>query len=127
MELSRHGSNTSEFQKLQTSIISPSTNPVPLPRSEPLSWKSPLPLGLTSRPTVSERCREKGCVFPAVREGQCLQHDRQAREPILFSSHQPTRVVLEQGRFGVPESDVDTSKAQDRRKLAALRETFLED
>jgi len=126
MELSQHTSNPSEVREIQTAVISPSANPVPLPALESLTWKSALPLASTPCRPVSPRCCEKGCVFPAAREGRCLQHDRQAREPILFSSHQPTRVVLEQGKFGVPETEIDTSRGQDRRKLAALRETFLE-
>jgi hypothetical protein len=126
MELTQHTSNPSEVRELQTAVIGPSANPVPLPHLVPLTWKSALPLVSTPSRPVSPRCREKGCVFPAAREGRCVQHDRQAREPILFSSHQPTRVVLEQGKFGVPEVEVDTSRGQDRRKLAALRESFLE-
>jgi hypothetical protein len=57
----------------------------------------------------------------------CLHHYRQIQEPILFASHQPTRAVVERGRFGIPEHEVDTSRLKDRRRLAALREAFLED
>lgn len=80
-------------------------------------------------PLRSPRCAERGCVFPAAPgpDGKCLHHLRQTREPILFSSYQPTRAVLDRGRFGVPGEEVDTSRNRDRRQLVAMREAFLED
>jgi hypothetical protein len=128
MEVSRNTLNPSDRPELQARIIHASAGQVSLTGLEPLTWKAATPL-VVPLPTesASTRCQEKACVFPAARGGRCLQHDRQTREPFLFSSHQPTRVVLDQGKFGVPEEEIDTSRAQDRRKLAALRETFLED
>lgn len=97
----------------------------------PLGWERASRPGITIPPALAPdtRCSEKGCVFPAAlgAHGKCLQHHRQASEPIFFSSHQPTRVVLERGRFGIPEREVDTSRNRDRRQLAAIREAFLED
>ncbi|MDE3180127.1 MAG: hypothetical protein KGM47_10785 [Acidobacteriota bacterium] len=77
----------------------------------------------------SARCSERGCVFPAAagKEGKCLHHLRQNHEPILFSSYQPTRAVLDRGRFELPAEEVDTSRSRDRRQLVAMREAFLED
>jgi hypothetical protein len=128
MEVSRNILNCSDRRDLQTTIINSSVGPVPIAGLESLTWEAaaPLVVPLPVQP-ANPRCREKGCVFPAARAGRCLQHDRQSREPIIFSSHQPTRVVLDQGKFGVPETEVDTSRVKDRRRLAALRETFLED
>jgi hypothetical protein len=126
MELSRNRLNTSDRRGLQTPLINSSENPVLLPALESLPWKSTPPWAVPP-PQASSRCLEKGCVFPAAFEGRCLQHERQAREPILFSSHQPTHVVLEQGKFGFPQSEIDDgSRIRDRRKLAALRESLLE-
>jgi len=86
------------------------------PRSVP--WQ---PLG---------RCREKGCVFPAVdAEGRCRQHQRQWCEPVFYSSHQPSSALIEQGRFGGAQLDhvgePKTGHAYDRRRMAAEREDFL--
>jgi hypothetical protein len=35
--------------------------------------------------------------------------------------------VLDRGRFGITAEEVDTSRHHDRRKLAAMREAFLDD
>jgi len=103
---------------------------LPLP-PRPLGWQAVSFPGVAvpPAPTSDGRCSEKGCVFPAALSGQgkCLHHHRQASEPVLFSSHQPTRAVLDRGRFGIPEAEVDTSRNRDRRQLAAIREAFLED
>ena len=101
----------------------------PLPLSA--AWKpvSRAEILIPLVPAPDGRCAEKGCVFPAAPKGQgkCLHHYRQVSEPMVFSSHQPTRVVLERGRLGAPEAEVDTSRNRDRRQLAAIREAFLED
>lgn len=118
----------------QTSLSKGAPNPVPvslvLPLPEKIEWKSAISGRVEVLPLTpsSPRCSERGCVFPATpgAAGMCLHHYRQAQEPILFSSHQPTRVVLDRGRFGVPE-EVDASRAKDRRRLAEIREAFLED
>ncbi|GEM_PF-2358547 len=119
----------------QSGMLKTTTHPIPAslvlaPPGE-LRWKPSNPgeaeiaVPLPSNP----RCAERGCVFPAAPDtaGMCLHHYRQIQEPILFASHQPTRAVVERGRFGIPEHEVDTSRLRDRRRLAALREAFLED
>jgi len=119
----------------QPGLSRPAFEPVPAallePAPRPLGWNTVSFPGIKV-PAASAsdgRCSEKGCVFPAASgaQGMCLHHHRQASEPVLFSSHQPTRVVLERGRFAVPEGEVDTSRNRDRRQLAAIREAFLED
>ncbi|HEX5481175.1 MAG TPA: hypothetical protein VFZ08_00960 [Terriglobia bacterium] len=118
----------------QTALSKAAPNPVPvslvLPLPQQIGWKSAISgrVEVLPFPPSSPRCSEKGCVFPATpgAAGMCLHHYRQTQEPILFSSHQPTRVVLDRGRFGVPE-EVDASRAKDRRRLAEIREAFLED
>lgn len=105
--------------------------PVIMPPAAAPGWKPAF--GRAEFPAVppNPRCSEKGCVFPAASgtSGQCRQHERQSREPILFSSHQPTHEVLERSRFNVPENEVETgaSRSRDRRRLEALREAFLEE
>jgi hypothetical protein len=75
------------------------------------------------------RCYEKGCIFPATASGtgRCLQHDLEEREPAFFLSCQPTMLLLDQAKFGPPDLEGDYSRARDRRRLAALREEFLEE
>lgn len=103
--------------------------PVILPPPASMGWKPAF-----GKPEVSARsvrCSEKGCVFPAASgsSGQCRQHERQSREPVLFSSHQPTHVVMERSRFSVPGDEIEAapSRTRDRRRLVALREAFLEE
>jgi hypothetical protein len=76
------------------------------------------------------RCRERGCVFPAIdAEGRCRSHQRQWREPVFYSSHQPSSALIEQGRFGPARldypGDPKGSYSSDRRRMAAEREDFL--
>jgi hypothetical protein len=93
------------------------------------------PIGLrpASAPTPGfpsgPRCSEKGCIFPATEPstGRCLLHALEEREPTLFVSYQPTMLVLEQAKFGAPDPEADYSRAQDRRRLAAWREQFMEE
>jgi hypothetical protein len=75
------------------------------------------------------RCSEKGCIFPATESGtgKCLLHDLEEREPALFLSCQPTMLLLDQAKFGLPDPEADYSRARDRRRLATLREEFLEE
>ena len=76
------------------------------------------------------RCNEKACVFPQARpgSGKCLQHERQSSEPDLFGSRQPSMLLLDRAKFGVPDSDLDeeASRANDRRHLSRLWQTFQE-
>lgn len=102
------------------------------PASPALTWRAAAmqrDKGLPAQPQAS-RCSERGCVFPASggADGKCLHHLRQNQEPILFSSYQPTRAVLDRGRFGssAVAEEVDTSRSRDKRQLVAMREAFLE-
>jgi hypothetical protein len=89
-------------------------------------WPSPL-----AAPdfALGPRCAEKGCIFPATGSGtgRCLLHELEEREPALFLSCQPTLLVLDQWKFGLPDPEADYSRARDRRRLATLREEFLEE
>lgn len=73
------------------------------------------------------RCSERGCVFPALPHsmGRCFYHDRVQKEPALFRSCQPTLALLDQAKFGLPDTLPDDSRSRDRRRLAALREKML--
>lgn len=75
------------------------------------------------------RCSEKGCIFPATKSGtgKCLLHGLEESEPVLFLSCQPTMLLLDQAKFGPPDPEADYSRARDRRRLATLREEFLEE
>lgn len=82
--------------------------------------------------SVPGRCAEKGCVFPAVlgSGGRCLHHSRQQQEPGLYSSQQPSAMLLACGKFGPARID-ETERAgrrgdhADRRRLLEEREKFL--
>ncbi len=75
----------------------------------------------------ARRCAEKGCIYPAGpgETGRCLQHQRQQREPALFHSRQPSMILLDCAKFGLPEEEPEDSRFRDRRRLAAQREAFL--
>ena len=75
------------------------------------------------------RCTEKGCIFPATRRTQekCLLHNLQQLEPTFFQSFQPSMLLLDQARFGVPHSRSEDERARDRHRLAALRKSFWEE
>ena len=79
---------------------------------------------------TAQRCSEKGCVFPAAGSdtGKCRQHLREHREPALFSSVQPSTLLLDRAKFGLPDSDSEpqVSRSSDRRRLTKLRRAFLE-
>jgi hypothetical protein len=120
---------------LQEMALPASASPGSHQAAEPAAWRSLWPQPASPPQAVLRqeafvpRCSEKGCVFPASADGlgQCVQHRRQSQEPNFFSSLQPTRLVLERAKFGLPETEVDTSRTQDRRRLANLRQAFLED
>jgi hypothetical protein len=59
--------------------------------------------------------------------GKCWQHELEELEPTPFLSCQPTHWVLDRAKFGLPDAECDDSRARDRRRLAALREQFLDD
>jgi len=101
--------------------------------SLPLAPSAPTPpdptpgqSAITPRPL---RCGVKGCIFPAasVSTGRCLVHDRAEKEPKHFLSVQPSILLLDQAKFGIPDPDYEDLRAQDRRRLAALRERFREE
>jgi len=79
---------------------------------------------------AAQRCSEKGCVFPAAGggTGRCRQHQRQHCEPALFSSLQPSTLLLDRAKFGLPDSDSEppVSRSSDRRRLTKLWQAFLE-
>lgn len=85
---------------------------------------SEIPLPQSSRP----RCSQKGCVFPAAPggDGRCLYHNREQREPSLFSSYQPSRLLADQALFGPVALDIENARLRDRRRLAALRAASME-
>ncbi len=90
--------------------------------------RAPQSLHLTNS---APRCDERGCVFPVVAPGKrkCLAHDREEREPKLFGSLQPTVLLLDQAKYGLPdpETEPDDSRARDRHRQTAEREAFFEE
>ena len=111
--------------------------PAPPPRaSHPLSSavsRSPRPLeppaSLRAHPAVLRRelflprCCRKGCVFPAQPDGdgECAYHRRQTLEPGCFQSQQPSFLLLDQAKFGLPDSEPDDERLRDRHRLAEQR------
>ena len=96
-------------------------NPLILPPERP---------DLAGLEAADQRCSEKGCVFPAAGHGtgKCRQHQRQHREPALFSSLQPSTLLLDRAKFGLPDSDSEprVSPSSDRRRLTKQWQAFLE-
>jgi hypothetical protein len=88
---------------------------------------APKPASQPAQKLSSWRCREKGCVFPARPDGngKCSYHRLQQLEPNLFESLQPTVLMLEQVKFGLPEDEPDDSRVVDRNRQAAERAAFL--
>jgi len=82
--------------------------------------------GLRREARVS-RCRHKACVFPVQSgaHGECAYHRRQRSEPRCFQSLQPSSLLLDQARFGLPDTEPDDGRVQDRHRLAAERVRFL--
>ncbi len=108
------------------------SNPLPTdPEARPNSQvDSRCAAPFSSLPGVS-RCDEKGCVFPVVGPGKskCLTHKREEYEPKHFGSFQPTVLLLDRAKYGLPdpETEPDDSRARDRRRELAEREAFLEE
>lgn len=75
---------------------------------------------------ATNRCSEKGCVFPASpeRHGKCSYHWHEQQEPVLFRSHQPTGLLLDPARSLPAEQEYEGSRKRDRRRLANLWEQF---
>jgi hypothetical protein len=78
---------------------------------------------------TSGRCSVKGCIFPSAGQGgdQCRHHLLAEQEPKFFLSMQPSILLLDQAKFGIPDQDYEDPRARDRRRLAALREKFREE
>jgi len=73
------------------------------------------------------RCCQKGCVFPAPPggQGECAYHRRQSLEPDCFESQQPSFLLLDQAKFGLPDSEPDDGRVRDRHRLAEQRVQFM--
>jgi len=73
------------------------------------------------------RCCQKACVFPAQPgcRGECAYHRRQSLEPACFQSLQPSFLLLDQAKFGLPDSEPDDARVRDRNRLAAERVRFM--
>src|SRR5208337_374902 len=117
-------------ESLQTVNLSPaSTSPPPLLPSAESASNRAISIPPAKRPVRIEarRCGERGCIYPAGpgESGRCLQHQRQQREPALFHSRQPSMILLDCAKFGLPEEEPEDSRFRDRRRLAAQREAFL--
>ena len=78
-------------------------------------------------PCCPARCNERGCVFPAKvgAMGRCFYHHLQRLEPGCFQSLQPTMLLLERAKFGLPDSEPEDSRLVDRRRLATERADFM--
>jgi len=85
------------------------------------------PAGSLRRHAYSFRCRHKACVFPAQpgTHGECVYHHRQLVEPGCFQSLQPSSLLLDQAKFGLPDKEPDDGRVQDRNRLAAERVRFM--
>jgi hypothetical protein len=73
------------------------------------------------------RCCEKACVFPAQPggHGECAYHRRQSLEPGCFQSQQPSFLLLDQAKFGLPDDEPDDERVRDRHRLAEERRRFM--
>ena len=83
--------------------------------------------GTLRRESDVARCRHKACVFPAQpgTRGECAYHRRQSAEPRCFQSLQPTSLLLDQAKFGLPDEEPDDGRVQDRNRLASERVRFM--
>jgi len=83
--------------------------------------------GTLRRDSYSPRCSHKACVFPAQpgAHGECAYHRRQAAEPGCFQSLQPSSLLLDQARFGLPDTEPEDGRVQDRHRLASERVRFM--
>ena len=83
--------------------------------------------GTLRRESYVARCRHKARVFPAQSgaHGECAYHRRQAAEPGCFQSVQPSSLLLDQAKFGLPDTEPEDGRVQDRNRLAAERVRFL--
>ena len=108
--------------------------PMEPPQTKGLTTLVPPPVAAQEQPSQerdmgSARCRERGCIFPALGgvHGKCFHHYREEREPTMFLSKQPTRATLDHGKFfHADEELVFGSREADRRRLEAERQAFFE-
>jgi hypothetical protein len=54
-----------------------------------------------------------------------VYHHRQYVEPGSFQSQQPSSLLLDQAKFGLPDTEPDDGRVQDRNRLAAERVRFM--
>jgi len=83
--------------------------------------------GALPRELFLPRCCQKGCVFPAqpCGHGECAYHRLQSLEPDCFQSQQPTFLLLDQAKFGLPDHEPDDGRVRDRHRLAEERVQFM--
>ena len=83
--------------------------------------------GALRRELFLPRCCQKGCVFPAQRggDGECAYHRLQSLEPACFQSQQPTFLLLDQAKFGLPDDEPDDGRVRDRHRMAEERVEFM--
>ena len=83
--------------------------------------------GVPRRELFHPRCCQKACVFPAQPggRGECAYHRLQSLEPACFQSLQPSFLLLDQAKFGLPDSEPDDARVRDRNRLAAERIRFM--
>ena len=83
--------------------------------------------GALRRELFLPRCCQKGCVFPAQPEGdgECAYHRRQSLEPDCFQSQQPSFLLLDQAKFGLPDTEPDDERFRDWHRLAEERFQFM--
>jgi hypothetical protein len=83
--------------------------------------------GALRRELFLPRCCQKACVFPAQPggDGECAYHRRQSLEPDCFQSQQPSFLLLDQAKFGLPDDEPDDGRVRDRHRLAEERVQFM--
>jgi len=86
-----------------------------------------IPSALLHSEAFLPRCCQRGCVFPAYpgAHGECAYHRRQFLEPACFQSRQPSFLLLDQARFGLPDREPDDERLRDRHRLAIERVHFV--
>ena len=133
----------SRRSNLAEAVLPPPAYIPPSDPSRPALSRTPElgPLGLRPSPdppklkpravilSVPGRSVERGCVFPAIAgsSGRCLHHSRQQQEPGLYSSLQPSSMLVACGRFGPSRTEEAERRGdrEDRRRLLEEREKFL--
>ena len=136
MLMDNHSSATAEFQPLAVGLPSaPGVRPL-APRRTVDAAPAPLLTGFSSprsKPNLVRgeiclpRCCQKGCVYPARAGGigECDHHHRESLDPAAYQSQQPSSLLLDQAKFGLPDEEPEDTRTQDRHRLALERTTFL--